>query len=315
MKKKLLTVFAISSLLIFSCAKNEWIGYYQPRLANDSSHATMSAVLEYNPAPGQFINETGGSQAQAYKLAYDSSFLNNMVSLGAWGGSITFRFDHSVSNQEGMDLGIYGNPFTNWDEPGIVMVSQDLNNNGIADDEWYELAGSQYDSASTIHNYKVTYYNPGDYKLGGKNDVAWKDNQGNSGVVAWNQFHKHSYYPLDGASPNFAKNKDSVTFYGSLLRNTSSSQGWGSNNIDNLKWWGYTDSYSTGKSAMPNDNYSKNGYNSLDISWARDKNGKKIMLSYIDFVKVYTGQQANVGAMGEISTEFRGARDLHITRL
>jgi len=310
MKRKLLALSAIATLLIASCAKNEHVDYYQPKPAVDSSHATLSKVLEYNPAPGQYVNETTiGTQAQAQKIAYDSTFAN-MVSLGAWGGSITFKFDHSVQNLDGADLGIYGNAFSSFDEPGIVMVSQDLNNNGIADDPWFELGGSQYDSTTTIHNYKMTYYNPN-----GSVDVPWKDNQGNSGIVAWNSFHNHNFYPLETASPNFDKNKDSVTFEGSILRNTVDLTGWGSNNIVKLGWWGYTDTYSDGSSLYTFDNDKTNGYNSVDISWARDNNGKKVALQYVDFVKVYTGQLANIGANGELSTEFKGARDLHVTRL
>ncbi len=309
MKRKIVAVSAIVTMLVVSCAKNEWVGYYQPKPAVDSSHATLSKILEFSPAPGQFVNETIGTQAQAQKLAYDSTF-KNMISLGAWGGYVIVEFDHSVENGDGVDLGIYGNPFSGWDEPGIVMVSQDLNNNGIADDTWYELAGSQYDSSTTIHNYKVTYYNPG-----GSVDVTWKDNQGKSGVVAWNTFHRHSFYPLETASPNFSKNKDSITFEGSILRNTLGPVGSIIyNNIAKIGWWGYSDTYTDGTSNSV-DNYAKNKYNSFDIDWARDANGKKVKLLYVDFVKVYTGQQMNGGILGEVSTEFLGARDLHIKKL
>ena len=37
-------------------------------------------------------------------------------------------------------------------EPGIVLVSKDTNGNGLADDEWYELAGSEYNSPATTKN-------------------------------------------------------------------------------------------------------------------------------------------------------------------
>ena len=41
------------------------------------------------------------------------------------------------------------------------MVAYDRNKNGIADDdEWYELAGSEYNKEETIKNYKITYYRP-----------------------------------------------------------------------------------------------------------------------------------------------------------
>ncbi|PZP44669.1 MAG: PKD domain-containing protein [Pseudopedobacter saltans] len=328
MKRKLLAFSIAVTFILASCAKNETvvlnpptvdssnipIVQYKPVIAVDSSHATMSKVLEFNPAPGQFMNETIGTQAQAQKLAYDSTF-KTMISLGAWGGFIAFKFDHSVQNANGADLAIYGNPFSGWDEPGIVMVSQDFNNNGIADDPWYELAGSQYDSTTTIHNYKVTYYNPGDYVAGGKNDIPWKDNQGNSGVIAWNSSHRHSFFPLETSSPNYNTQKDSIMFEGSRLRTLPLASGIIYNNIVNLGWWGYSDTYSKGAGPDSLDNYAKNKYNSFDIDWARDSNGKKVKLNYIDFVKVYTGQLANGGILGEVSTEFLGARDLHIQKL
>ena len=314
MKRKLLASSAVVALLIVSCAKNESLTYYQPRIAVDSSHATVSKILEYNPAPGQQVNKDGvGTRSTAYSLAYDSSF-SHYVTLGAWGGSITFKFDHSVQNLDGADLGIYGNcAFAGWDEPGIVMVSQDINNNGIADDPWYELAGSQYDSASTIHDYKVTYYNKGNQA-----DVKWKDNKGNAGAILFNQYGSSNFYPLANANIDYSKFEDSIVFEGERLRPTLGPgpyAGYNANDISALGWWGYTDSYSTGFGPLQMDNYKMNGYNSVDISWARDKNGSKANLTYIDFVKVYTGQLESDAIMGEVSTEFKGARDLHVSRL
>ncbi|WP_447642923.1 MULTISPECIES: hypothetical protein [Chitinophagaceae] len=313
MKRKLNIAIVTAIVLLASCSKNDSTGY-QPKMAVDSSHATVSKILEYNPAPGQQVNKDGvGTNAAALTLAYDSSF-TRYVTLGAWGGSVTFKFDHSVQNLDGADLAIYGNcAFEGWDEPGIVMVSQDLNNNGIADDPWYELAGSQYDSASTNHNYKVTYYNTGNGK-----DVVWKDNEGNTGSILFNNFGFTNFYPLNGANVNYDKFKDSISFEGAILRNTlgpGAYAGFNANNTSGLGWWGYADSYTDGSSTNKNDNYKVNGYNPFDIGWARDKNGNKVTLQYIDFVKVYTGQLISDPVMGEVSTEFGGARDLHLTRL
>ncbi len=312
--KKILFGLTIVNVAIFaSCSKNDSVGY-QPKVAVDSSHATVSKILEYNPAPGQQVNKDGvGTSAATLSLAYDSTF-SHYVTLGAWGGSITFKFDHSVQNSDGTDLAIYGNgSFEGWDEPGIVMVSQDVNNNGVADDAWYELAGSQYDSASTIHDYKVTYYNAGDGK-----DVIWKDNKGKSGAIIFNTYGSNNFYPLESANINYSKYKDSISFEGSLLRNTlgpGAYEGFNANNISALGWWGYVDSYTNGTGTNKEDNFAANGYTPFDITWARDKNGNKVDLKYIDFVKVYTGQLISDPIMGEVSTEFKGARDLHIKRL
>lgn len=260
-----------------------------------TSSKYISKVFEYLPAPGQFINEAAvGSLAQAQKLIGST---NNLLTLGGFGGYVIFGFDHSVNNQTGNDLAIYGNPIggtTPFSEPGIVMVSQDKNGNGLPDDEWFELAGSEYNDPSTIKNYEITYKNPKAYA-----NVTWTDNQGRSGSVDINTFHKHNYYP------EFAPDQESITLKGTLLRST-----WGKNGsifINSAFAWGYTDSWSMG------DDYQNNKYNGFDISWAVDKIGKKVDLKTIDFVKVYTAQNEKGNALlGEISTEIKGATDLNI---
>ena len=70
-------------------------------------------------------------------------------------------------------------------EPGIVLVSKDTNGNGLPDDEWYELAGSEYNSPATIRNYEITYYRP----TPADGDVKWKDNQGKEGYIYRNTYH------------------------------------------------------------------------------------------------------------------------------
>ncbi|MBV8253301.1 MAG: hypothetical protein JO154_11895 [Chitinophaga sp.] len=265
---------------------------YRPSTA--SSSPLISKVYAYLPAAGQFVNSPGiGTLADAQALIGSTS---NMVSLGAFGGYIIFGFDHSVSNGTGADIGVYGNPLGptyQWSEPGIVMVSQDVNNNGIPDDPWYELAGSEYNSSATVKNYTITYYNP--HAVG--TNVTWKDNLGNTGIVQANAYHTtNNYYPT------FAANQDSISFTGTKLANTLVP----GSIVTNLAYaWGYSDSYSN--------DYVTYGYNTFDISWAVDGSGNPVSLGYIDFVKVYTGQNCNSGAMlGEISTEVKGARDMHL---
>ena len=63
--------------------------------------------------------------------------------------------------------------------------------------------------------------------------------------------------------------------------------------------------------------YADNGQNSsedsnIDIDWAVDKNGNKVKLMGIDFIKVYTATNQEAGWLGEISTEVAGAYDLHL---
>ena len=119
----------------------------------------------------------------------------SVISLGGFGGTITVGFHQSIRNSKGeYDFRILGNASYNQNtgtgalggsaEPGIVLVSKDENGNGLPDDEWYELAGSEYNSPSTIRNYEITYYRP---ELPGDN-VQWTDNQGGQGEIKRNDF-------------------------------------------------------------------------------------------------------------------------------
>ena len=309
MKKTIYPALALLGAFAFaSCQKESLSGDLTPesiakispvktntiRPVTPTSSALISTVYSYLPAAGQFINSTGiGTTAAAQALVNSTT---NMVSLGGFGGYIVFGFDHSVVNSSGVDIGVYGNPLGptyQWSEPGIVMVSQDTNNNGIPDDTWYELAGSEYSSAATIKNYSITYYNP--HAVG--TSVAWKDNQGATGYVVANSYHTtNNYYPT------FAANQDSITFTGTKVANTLV----GGTIITNTAYsWGYSDSYAT--------DFTTYGYNTFDISWAVNSAGTPVSLTYVDFVKVYTAQNCNAGTqLGEISTEVKGARDIHI---
>lgn len=283
----------------------------------------ISRVYEYCPAPGQFINdmprwEEGDTYADILEKAENCISGKNdvMISLGAYGGYVTFGFDHTVINVPGeKDFRIWGNAFYELInpeklggscEPGIVMVSYDVNCNGIPDDPWYELAGSEYNKPTTLHNYTITYHAPDpDRKivedesgmLCDMNYIAWQDSQGDSGYVHKNVFHSQDYYPkwLNGTD---------ITFTGTLLPdNAIDTSGIGSYYVLYSFPWGYVDNH-------PNDN---EDLNSFDISWAVDSEGNPVNLPGADFIRVYTGLNQYCGWIGETSTELSRAADLHIT--
>ena len=172
----------------------------------------ISKVLEYNPAPGQFINtmpqyEEGDTYETMRQKAEESIAGTNrsLISLGAWGGYVTFAFDHSVVNNPNQsDFLIEGNSFYasttskgGSSEPGIVTVSIDINQNGLPDDPFYQLAGSEYTTPSTLHQYSITYHRtPADHtpQPDKKNSITdstyirWMDNQNQTGYLHKNTF-------------------------------------------------------------------------------------------------------------------------------
>ncbi len=283
----------------------------------------ITRVYEYCPAPGQFVNEMpryeeGDTYADILQKTEESISGTNdiMITLGGYGGYVTFGFDHTVMNIPGeKDFRIWGNCFYELlqpdkkggsAEPGIVMVSYDVNCNGLPDDPWYELAGSEYHSPMTRHSYELTYNRPDpdreivtdeDNSLDDIYYIRWTDNAGGSGYMAKNIFHNQDYYP------KWVKD-DAMTFRGSLLApNAEDISGYGAYYVLYSYPWGYVDNH-------PNE-YAD--LNSFDISWAVDADGNPVSLPGADFIRVYTGLNQYCGWLGETSTELSRAQDLHIT--
>jgi hypothetical protein len=244
-------------------------------------------VLDYTPAPGQFVGTypvfTSEDNIESMRSKAETLLKGKpggVVTLGRYGGSITFTFKKAVENASGYDFKIYGNAFANSAEPGIVEVSVDANHNGIADDAWYELAGSAYSSTTTIHGYRICYYRPSSQS----DSVSYSDNQGRSGKV-------NAFYP--------AWQGDSIVCTGTLLAPTASQNAAGYW-VEASLAWGYADN-------QPN----QSDLSNFDIDWAVDSNGKAKHLDSIDFIRVFTGVNQNAGWLGELSTEVAGAENLH----
>lgn len=282
----------------------------------DAPSAYANKVLAYRPAPGQFMN----TSTTAYEKGFSAEDVRRkaeeklkdpylcLLSLGGFGGSIVVGFDHTVPNISGAyDFKIYGN--ASYDsfgtltgalggssEPGIVLVSKDVNGNGLADDEWYELKGSEYDSKHTIKDYTITYHRP----ASPLSSVKWTDNQGNTGYVYRNETHtKNDYYPA-------WIEEDEMTFYGSRLKDNAVNEprpGMPEHWVGYCYAYGYADNH-------PNDEKGA----LFKIDWAVDKEGRAVKLDGIDFVKIYTAVNQYCGWMGEISTEVQAVEDLHFAK-
>ena len=115
-------LMAIAATLLASCNKDE-----------EETEIQGFKVLEYRPAPGQFINEGFDCQTMEEANAYAEERFNKKlyVSLGSFGGYITVKMPKEIKNRKGYDFGIIGNPFSGSSEPGIVWVMQDENGDGL----------------------------------------------------------------------------------------------------------------------------------------------------------------------------------------
>lgn len=308
----------------------------------------ITKVFDFLPAPGQFVNvhppyEEGDTQEDINKKVEMRIVgeKNELVSLGGWGGYVVFGFDQTIANVPGRrDFRILGNAFgananpnpnAPWGgsaEPGIIMVAYDKNGNGVPDDdEWYEIKGSANFSAekepwyeialnngndiSTIRDFEMTYFRPEtevhdqvgevdnpDSYITINNYIRWTNNQGKNGYKVKNIYYNQTYYPA------WIK-EDQITYKGiRLAENGVDESGKGSYFVLYGFRFGYVDNY-------PNlhDNAG------IDIDWAIDKEGNKVDLPGIDFVKVYNGVDQENGWLGECSTEITGGVNLHLLGL
>ena len=311
----------------------------------------IAKVFDYMPAPGQFVNklpeyEEGDTHSDMVQKANEWLVGADAwtITLGGWGGYVVFGFDHTILNVAGRrDFRINGNafgsavsrpgaPFGGSCEPGIIMVAYDKNKNGNPDDdEWYEIKGSASFSAESepwydialesgndtrvIRDYEMTYHRPvsEESEIEAQTDnpnsfasiqnyIYWEDNKNNNGYKVKNVYHNQTYYPA-------WVEDDKLTFNGIRLPENGINEG---ENVPGMNdanvyfvlygfRYGYADNY-------PNihDN------SAIDIDWAIDKQGNRVDLPGIDFVKIYNGVNQENGWLGESSTEVERGTDLHL---
>lgn len=284
MEKMKRYAFPLAALLLAACNSGE-------EVTTREVMESVATIIEYTPAPGQFVNEPQSgyagvdSPSKACEYVARRFAANDYVSLGGWGGYVVAAFARPVPNTGGYDLYVVGNAMPTSSEPGVVWVAQDTDRDGLpSQDEWYELKGSQYDNADRA--YSITYTRPAGENL----PVAWTDNRGGSGTI--DRMHEHaqaSYYPAWIAA-------DAMTFTGTRLPDNIAKEG--SDWTAQAFAWGYADNYSsTDRKGMTN---------RLRISDAVTCDGAPANLTHIDFIKVQTGVNDKAPLIGEVSTEVYG---------
>lgn len=292
---------AITMAAICSCKKTNETPVVG-RAVTQTSSKWISRIIEYRPAPGQFINQDLGSQKGAQSIVGKLG----LVSLGGFGGYIVFTFDHTVLNGAGTDFVIHGNAFQGSSEAGGVEVSFDTNSNGLADDTWYRIDAPADVQAKQA---TITYTRPAQTTQAA--DVNWVLSDGQTGKLdseSIKTFHSQCYYPLF-----LADNPSSLSFTGKILASNAKLNPqtgfWEFETIDSN---GYADNFSDDyMGIVANDNETQRS-NKFDIAMAVDTKGNPVKLDGVDFIKVYTCINAQGGGVGECSTEVCGAISLSV---
>ncbi len=315
MKSRFLLVLIPVFMSIVSCSEDSGKNEPQPvtpPTSPETPEYTIGTrinvtVLDYSPAPGQFINEIPEYEAGDTKEIMEAkatTMLNNgdMISLGAWGGNITIKLNTPIKNiADKPDFRVMGNAiYSNSSidgtrygsaEPGIILVMKDENNNGLADDTWHEISGDQ--SANAIGDYTVTYHRP-TASATDTEYIAWNAANGDTGFINRNiSYHTQDFFPM------WLGNIETMTFSGRRLPDNgylNSSTG----KFDLISYDGYADSHPNTTDAS-----------CIDIAKAIDANGNPVNLSSIDFIKIYTGVLQANGPLGECSTEIAGIESVN----
>ncbi|MDR3147351.1 MAG: hypothetical protein LBU00_03115 [Treponema sp.] len=194
---------------------------------------------------------------------------------------------------------IVGNGFGLWSEPGIVWVQEDANGNGIPDEMWYEVPGSDdthsHWKEAIARRYGVKYFRvaegsstPNEY---GQtiHTIGWVDSRGRAGI-------------LPGGWPHeWGVSGDWVTYTGTLLRSDIVKKSDDSSDftLGAGGFWGYVDAYNGDKQ-----------YVDCAAANAKKADGTSAGLTTIRFVKVQTGIFRYESAFGEMSTEIVSATGL-----
>lgn len=271
----------------------------------------VDTVFEYMPAPGHQVNgysvvgdfiHDGATMQEACDSVMSHFRHTWSVSLGGQGGYVIAGFRERVMNTQGdYELAIKGNPYSYQSEPGIIWVSMDENGDGLPNDTWYELAGSEYGTENETLDYAITYYKP----TAPHSDIRWTDNQGGEGIIPYMEsWNTHDSYFQDWIpTEKNEKGEEYHTYYGSRLKDTHTYEN--GYTYEPPFAWGYADNDGSDYFRNAEVNY-PNMLGYYKISNAVRLDGTPANLPFINFVKVQTGQTGWSPNLGEISTEVYG---------
>jgi len=290
-----------------------------------------SRVVEYAPAPGQRVNDplfNDPTRALGAPVGGGPFVADNtkVVTLGGFGGQLTLAFDHRVfdnpHNPFGTDIIIFGNAFWTSGQPtlryaecGTIEVSRDENNNGLADDAWYLIAGSHLTApiARTI----LTWDDNTADTLHPPTNAAWVPPQ-RAGLWSTSAFQLPSVPFGGGVGGGSAP----------ILFNT---------NMNTEDFFGYADLAPTAKLGdldhdgdvddvmmppevfftTPDDPHAvgltlgSGGGEAIDLADAIDpETGIRPTLPFIDFIRITTAINSVHPFLGEVSTEIGGVGDV-----
>ncbi len=286
--------------------------------AGAASAQVGQSVVEYLPAPGQFVNNAAfNDPTRALGLPVGGGVVapdnTKLVTLGGFGGTITLRMSGpvinraaSLSNPRGADFIVFGNasfvsgnPARRFAEAAVIEVAQDRGDGQPG--TWYVIAGSSLAAGSAMSKTGVVY----DASLLNPSRVP----AGRSGT--WSVWAYLLPTNFGGVPVTFAAlSASSELIWGyadctpTLVLGDLDGDGVSDATIDAARFYGTPDD-----AMMPGISPGSGGGDAISLEWAVDPvTGLPPTggLASIDFVRITNAVQANAGVFGEISTEVGG---------
>ncbi|MDO8630379.1 MAG: hypothetical protein Q7R41_07785, partial [Phycisphaerales bacterium] len=298
-----------------------------PVLGSPVSQFALDPPVAYWPGWGFYVNPGFGEtlfgdpvQATGAPSGEGTNPAGNpdhVTTLGAFGGSITLKFDHTVRNDPNnpfeMDAIVYGNAFrtggTVWMEAGTIEISRDSNDNGVADDPWYLIRGSHISGApslvwATKQYDKVSTSFPPQYK------TYYPDKTSIYGLIWYPGYPDHvtlgAYnLPISLAGTSTQTPWGYADCYPTLILGDMN----GDNTVDNSSispeefYTSPDDPMSAGSTPA------SGGGDAFDIGWARDAGGNPVNLDGFDFIRITSAVDTLLFGGNECSSEIDGVAD------
>lgn len=284
-------------------------------------------VVDYSPAPGQFVNHAQfNDPARALGPPHGAGLVDadntSVVTLGGFGGSITLAFDHTVEdhplNPFGLDAIVFGNAFwfggdpdERWAECAVIEISLDVNGNGLADDPWYLIPGSHIQdpaaqwSTRTWDDVTADSTHP-------PAGASWIP-PGATGVWTTSAYQLPAaiFAQVTVLNPAWGTGREGVFGYGDCSPTLLLGDLDGDNGVDDPTI--SPEAFYT----VPDDPFTvgitsgSGGGDAFDIAWAVDATtGESANLPGFDFIRLSNGVDAVLGPFGEKSPEIDAVADV-----
>jgi hypothetical protein len=287
------------------------------------------AVLDYRPAPGQFVNVPSPFTMEIFNdpaaalgppvgggtAAPDNA---KLVTLGAFGGCLVLAFHQTVlddpCNPFGLDAIVFGNAFyfggdpdLPTGEPGVIEIAIDANHNGLPDDPWFLITGPDLPPI------------PGDALA----SQTW-DNDPGTAIPPDDETHYPSDALYDHVPPGFPSSYDTTTFelpasaiddptaFAHADRSPVLILGDldGDDTIDDPNADPELFYTAPDNPFEPGVTPGSGGGDAFDIAWAVDPvTGRRANLRGFDFIRITTAVNSVRAELAEVSTEIGAIAD------